>query len=168
MGLRLILAMCAAVGGALIGRSLAGACRRRCAVLKDIADGLRALRVNMISMFEPVCESLSRSECAILHDVGEAMRKGSSAREAWQQVKPSARRKGGAIDALIASDEQVLDRLFFHLGESGREQQDILLSGGIRALEERYIEARGKAAETDRLYISLGLLVGLMLALIVV
>lgn len=168
MGTRLALAVCIVIGCTLCGRALASAARRRAAALREIADGLRLLKVSMVSMFEPVRESLSRSDCGLLRQVGEAMAGGLSADGAWQAVKPRARRSGGAIDALAAEDIAALDRLFSHLGQSGREVQELLIASVLRDLEARLEEARRKSGEADRLYLSLGLLVGLMLALIVV
>ena len=42
-----------------------------------------------------------------------------------------------------------------------------MLTAGLTELERLRDEARGKAGEADRLYGTLGLLIGLMLALIV-
>ena len=72
------------------------------------------------------------------------------------------------MDSLIEADRQILTRLFDSLGQTGREEQDLLLSGVIEALERQQQAAQAKAAEADRLYLSLGLLIGLMLALIVI
>ena len=51
---------------------------------------------------------------------------------------------------------------------TGREEQDLLLSGVVEALDRQQQAAQVKAGEADRLYLSLGLLIGLMLALIVI
>ena len=96
------------------------------------------------------------------------MQSGVSAGAAWQAVKKEARRKGGQADALNQEDHLLLDRFFEHLGESGREAQEILLSSTVESLEQHYDQARTKAAEAEKLYVTLGVLVGLMLALIVI
>ena len=68
--------------------------------------------------------------------------------------------------ALTSEDRTALDGLFSQLGESGREQQDILLTGTISALNRSLEAAEARAREAEKLYLSLGVLVGLMLALI--
>ena len=45
---------------------------------------------------------------------------------------------------------------------------DILITDIQRSIEEAFESTRTKAAEADRLYVTLGLLVGLMLALILI
>ena len=75
---------------------------------------------------------------------------------------------GGMIDALSDADIDLLNRLFAGLGLSGRDSQEVLLAGCVRAISEARQEAAAMAREVDRLYVSLGLLIGLMLALIVI
>ena len=168
METRIALGACIVVGSTLIGRSLTGAARRRAAALRDLLDGTKQLRIHMISMFEPVQNALAQTECKLLEAVGGSMSGGKSAGAAWQAERMKLRRTGGPIDALKASDMQILDGLFAHLGQSGREAQETLLTGTIQALEQQWQAAKARASEADRLYISLGLLVGLMLALIVI
>ena len=122
----------------------------------------------MTGMFEPVQQSLSRSECELLSMVGGGMGPGIGAEGAWQVVRKAQRRRGGLIDALAGEDIQALDRLFSQLGTSGRDAQELLLNGVAQELEQNLSSARLRAAEADRLYVSLGLLTGLMLALIVI
>ena len=167
MQTRIALGLCIVAGSALIGRSLTGAARRRAAALRQLLDGAKMLRIHMISMFEPVQNALTQSGCAVLDAVGRAMGEGRSAGAAWQAERARLRRTGGPIDALKDADMQILDGMFAHLGQSGREAQEILLAGAIQSLERQWEAARAQALEADKLYISLGLLVGLMLALIV-
>lgn len=129
---------------------------------------LRLLRVHMTGMFEPVQQSLSRSECELLKRVGSGMGPGTGADGAWRAVRKVERRRDGLIDALAGEDLQALDRLFMQLGTSGRDAQELLLNGAAQELEMNLSSARLHASEADRLYVTLGLLVGLMLALIVV
>ena len=168
MEVRIALALCVVIASTLCGRALAGAARRRAMLLGQLAEGLKLLRVHMVTLLEPARESLLQSECAALRAVGEAMQDGIGADAAWQTVRKRARRPGGALDALSERDAQLLDRLFASLGVSGREAQDLLIKGAIQTLEEMQLQARAGAAEADRLYVALGVLVGLMLALIVI
>ena len=122
----------------------------------------------MTGMFEPLDQALSATACPTLIQVGEALRPGSGAKAAWEQVSGRQKRRGGRLDALTQEDYRVLNGLFEHLGESGRDAQELLLSGAIASVERHLAAAEGRAAEADRLYVSLGLLTGLMLALIVI
>ena len=93
------------------------------------------------------------------------MTPGTSAHEAWKRVRSA--RSGDAV-ALMGEDIRTLDAFFQRLGEVGRAEQGVLLSGVIRTLEDNLECARTSAGEAERLYGSLGLMVGLMLALVVV
>ena len=108
------------------------------------------------------------SNSRLLEGIGAAMGPGISAAEAWGAVLRKERRTGGLCDALLAEDIAVLDRLFAGLGESGRDAQELLLSEAAAALSESARSARERAEEAERLYTPLGLLAGLMLALVVV
>ena len=166
--MRIILALCVIVGCTMAGRSLAGSARRRAAVLKQLAGGLKILRVHVVIMFEPIRDSLRRTECPLLAQIADGMEDGASAVDAWLAIKPRLRRSGGPMDALTSADERVLDRLFVQLGQSGRESQDILISDAQLSLESLYESAHAKVFEAERLYVTLGLLTGMMLALIVI
>lgn len=168
MEIRVALALCVVLCGALCGRALADGARRRTETLRAMAEATRRLRVHMTSLFEPVQLALEHAGCPLYAAVAEAMRGCGSADEAWEKVRAKASRRGGAIDSLTDADRRALDALFAGLGQSGREEQDILLSGAAETLERLYSEARAKQRDADRLYGTLGLLIGLMLALIVI
>ena len=168
MGIRIALALCAVAGSTMIGKTMAGSLKRRAALLAELAGGLKALRLHVVSLFEPIADSLSRSECRLLEMVGRQMAEVGGADAAWATVKAKVCAPGGMADALTASDEQLLDRLFSQLGQSGRESQEALISGILQSVEEAREAARARAAQADRLYVTLGLLTGLMLALVVI
>ena len=168
MDLRVGLAACIVVGSALIGKSFTGAAHRRVRALRNVTEGVKKLRIRVVNMSEPLRNALDQSDCPLLSRVGGQMRQGLSAGEAWLSLKSADRAVGGPTDALCTSDVQVLDELFERLGQSGREAQEILLTGAIRSLEGLCDAARCKAGEADRLYAVLGLLIGLMIALIVI
>lgn len=168
MEIRIALALCVVLCGALCGRALAEGAQRRVETLCALVEATRRLRVQMTSLLQPVQLALERSGTPLYSLVAEAMTGGGSAATAWEQVRRRAARRGGAIDSLTDADRKALGDLFAGLGQSGREEQDLLLSGAIEALERLCEAARAKQREADRLYGTLGLLIGLMLALIVI
>ena len=166
--MRFVLALCMVAGCTLCGSAMAGAMRRRVRLLEEIIRGLKVLRLHMINMFEPVQSALKASGSAVLEALGEQMTPGVSASEAWARVRQTGCRRGGRIDALAPEDLRTRVELFDQLGESGRDQQDLLLNGACAALDRQLEQARKRTAEAARLYISLGALTGLMIALIVI
>lgn len=166
--MRFALAICVVVGCALCGSALSASARRRAETLAALIEGIKVLRMRMLKLLEPVAAALSGSGCDILAAVGRAMGPGEAAASAWGKVSQGAGRRGGAIDALDAADRRTLDQLFSQLGETGRERQELLLSAVLNTLERSLDQARTNARSAERLYLSLGLLVGLMLALIVI
>lgn len=126
------------------------------------------MRIHMIRMLEPVNLALKASDFQALIRVGEAMMPGVSARKAWAAVSGEQFRRGGMLDALTASDRVTLDGFFRHLGESGREAQEALLAETLQTLGQALESAARRAGESERLYLSLGVLTGLMLALMVI
>ena len=167
METRIALEACVVLGSTLCGKEAADVTRRRVKTLDALFEGVRVLRVHMTSLFEPVQQALQRSENPLLIEVADGMRDGRGAGEAWRAVKPGAIRRGGAADALQRQDLVTLDTLFSSLGQSGREEQDALLDCALENLARLRESARQRSSEADRLYVSLGLLIGLMLALIV-
>ena len=168
MEVRLALALCVVLCGTLCGRSLSEGARRRAAALRGIIEAVRRLRVRMTGMFEPVQGALQRADCPLFAAVAEAMSGGRSAGEAWDGIRAKAGRRGGPAEFLLEADRETLTQLFDGLGQSGREEQDLLLGSALESLEALHAVARAKAGEADRLYVPLGLLIGLMLALIVI
>lgn len=165
---RLALAICVALCSTLCGKAAADAVRRRYRVLDLLAEGIQTLRIHMTGMLQPVPCALENAGCEIMTRVAEGMGEGCSAGDAWRAVRDVVARRGGAADALTEDDLDVLDALFSGLGQSGREEQEALLDAAWRRICRLRDEALKKAGEADRLYVSLGLLIGLMLALIVI
>ena len=137
-------------------------------VLKTLIDGMKSLQIHMLHMLEPVASALVFTECPLLEQTGRAMTPGTSAREAWTWVKDISSGRRSGLETLAGEDLQTLDAFFHKLGEVGRAEQGLLLNRVIRTLEENLEGARSSAGEAERLYGSLGLMVGLMLALLVV
>ena len=166
--MRLALAICAVLGSALCGKAAADAVRRRYRVLDGLADGIQTLRIHMTAMLQPVRHALEETGCDILTTVAENMAEGRSAADAWKVVRETVTRRGGPADALTQADLEALDALFSGLGQSGREEQQALLEAALQRIGRLRDGALKRAGEADRLYVSLGLLIGLMLALIVI
>lgn len=156
------------LGSTLCGRAAAEAARRRYRVLSALTEDLQVLRIHMTGMLQPVQCALEKSACPLMKRVAEGMRQGRSASDSWQAVRDSTLRRGSPGDALSADDLAALDALFGQLGQSGREEQEALLGASLEAVTRLRDGALKKAGEADRLYVSLGFLVGLMLALIVI
>ena len=168
METRVVLALCVVLGSTLCGKALADSARRRANALKSLESGLRSLRVHMTSLCEPVRNALEHAGCPLLGAVAKGMEGGKSAGEAWRSVRRNALRRGGPADSMAEADARLLDGLFEQLGQSGREEQELLLKGALEEVCRLGAEAAKRVGEADRLYVSLGLLVGLMLALIVI
>ena len=166
--MRWMLAMCVAAGCALCGTAMAAGVRRRVAALKTLIYGLKALRVHMLRMLEPAAQALKAANCPILERVGAGMGPGVGAGAAWEAVRDGAGWRGNGLEALTGEDRRVLDGLFGGLGEIGKAQQEIELRSAIQSLEQNLTAASASAGEAERLYGTLGLLVGLMLAMIAV
>ena len=168
MEVRVAMALGLVLASAMCGKALADAVRRRARTLEALSEGLQTLRIHMTGRFEPVRNALEHCDCPVMALVAENMDDGASADEAWRSVQKRAARRGGPIDALNDGDRQILDHLFAGLGQSGRREQEALLSGTLRAIALRREGALAKAREADRLYLPLGILTGLMLALVVI
>ena len=168
MEIRVALALFVVLCGALGGRALSDGAKRRAEALRVLSEATRRLRVHMTSMFEPVPVALEHADCELFSMVARSMEGGVSAEAAWACVERKATKRGGILDSLTQADREALDRMFSGLGQSGREEQDLLLSGVAEALEGQHRLARDKLRESEKLYGTLGLLIGLMLALIVI
>ncbi len=168
MEIRVALALFVVLCGALGGRALSDGAKRRAEALRYLTEATRRLRVHMTSMFEPVPVALEHAGCELFSTVAQAMEGGVSAEAAWERVRDRATKRGGILDSLTDADREALDRMFAGLGQTGREEQDLLLSSVAEALEIQHRLAREKLKESDKLYGTLGLLIGLMLALIVI
>lgn len=168
MQTRVILALCLVLASAFCGKALADGVRRRARALREIVEGLRRLRVHMTGMFEPVRQALERCDCPLFTEIASGMEGGGSALDSWRALEKRDRRRCSPLESLAEGDRQILFQLFSGLGQTGREEQELLLGNAIEALERQRVSAQAKVAEADRLYGALGLLIGLMLALIVI
>ena len=162
--MRTALAVLAATLAALIGRSLGAVPARRARVLREAMDALQILRVRMLERLLPLHTALAQSRFEAFRRTGERMAAGEDANGAWRALLPALARRGGPLDCLSREDLAALTALFDGLGMGARAEQEGLLSGTARELGRLEAEAAKYGAEKARLYATLGLLFGLMLA----
>lgn len=162
--MRTLLAALAALGAALLGRSLAAACARRGRALRQAMDELQRARVDMLERRLPLHAALVRSGMEALRRVGESVGAGKSAAEAWRALLPTLTRRGASLDCLTGEDISALTAFFDGLGAGTRAAQEALFQTTLRELGRLEAEASKNGAEKGRLYATLGLLCGLMLA----
>ena len=168
MELRLVLAAVIVAGCGLCGRSMAWSAARRQRLIGEILDALRMLRVQIVSMLEPLDRALRQTEMPLFVSVADALAGAGGTSEAWKTVCTKECRRGALADCLEQGDRDVLDRLFEHLGESGRTAQDAAIRACIEALETIHAGARERAATTGRLYGTVGFLTGLAIAVLMI
>lgn len=166
--MRIALALCLVMGSTFIGQALSASSRRRVALLKNWILGVKMLRIHMSGMLETVDKALRMTDCPAMVQVSENMQNGQSAATAWQSLREKLCRHGNALDALKTSDREVLDNLFENLGQTGRSAQSMHLQSILKQLSDQLENARMQLSECQRLYVTVGFLVGLMLALVVI
>ena len=161
---RILMATAIVAGSSLCGLAMTDAARQRARALRTLGEDIRRMRTQMLGMFAPVRDGLELSASPLLRRVGEGMAEGLSAGDAWRR---QARLPGcGAM--LAREDKEALDALFGELGETGRERQDALLSSAAQRLGELLEGATEQARRAERLYGALGMLIGLLAALLVI
>lgn len=168
MNIRIILAISIVVCSAFSGKAFAAAAQKRAALINEMIEGLRLLRIYMTGMMEDVSRALMQTGNKILNIIGEEMTRGGNAAEAWKNVSISPKFQNIGLNALKREERDVIERLFARLGESDRESQKVLIESCIKALEDRLPEARKKAVEAEKTYAMLGFLIGIIIALVVV
>lgn len=166
MRLRLALAGCVVIGCTLAGRSFAWASGRRKRLLEQALEALKMLRMQIVSLLEPLAEALRQSEFSLFAATAGRLPECPSASEAWKSVLSRETRRGGIADSLQKRELDALERLFERLGESGRAAQDDAIRACIASIEEALNEARTKSEQADRLCTSMGLLLGLTIAVL--
>ena len=163
--MRVALALLAAVGSALIGRSVARGCARRAAALRSAMDAMQLLRIQMLERLLPLRAALEKSAFEPFRAVASELLNGDGAPGAWERARAALTRRGRALDCMMPEDLAALDRLFAGLGATARAEQELLFSACLAEIGLLEGEARRTGAEKGRLYTTLGLLGGLMLAI---
>jgi len=165
--LKLVLSVAAVAACAFAGRALARVDMRRSGILAETMDSLQLLRIHMLDGLMPLSAALKRSEGYILRGTGEMMTDISAA-EAWHEFSCRQTARGGKLDSLAPADCDTLDRFFFSLGRSSREEQGRVFETAIKELGELEHSARESGARKHRLYTSLGALAGTALVIMLV
>lgn len=166
--LKWLLCICIVIAGALCGRSLAWSAERRCRMLCEMVNALRMLRIRIVGQMEPLGRALEQSGLSLFSAVGKRLLEGKSALDSWHAVLREERQRGHDADCLTKPELTALDRLFECLGESGRAEQDQAVRACIEALEEIRIQAAERAAQTGKLYGSIGLLTGMAITVMMI
>lgn len=168
MQLKPILLIFIVVSCTMCGHALAGTIERRKRMLADLLTALRKLQIALTSMLEPLEEALKRTHFPLFEAVAERLPWERCAADAWDTVQNKECKRGGKADCLAPCDLSALDGLFEHLGMNGREEQAEAIQSCILVLEESLAETKERAAQTGKLYTSLGFLAGLSLAVLMI
>lgn len=168
MELKLILTAAVVAGCTLCGKAFTHAFRRRAQLLSELVDALKLVRIHVTRMLEPVERALRQSGSTLLEAVANEMSQTDGAAEAWRRLCFECCRRGGVADSLTERDLRALERLFESLGETGRMQQDAAIQSCAEALALARDEARTRRNEAEKLYTSMGALIGLAIAVIIV
>lgn len=164
MNLKLTMVLFIIAACALCGYSLAGAANEREKFLSELVAALRRLRIYIVDMIMPVEQALKQTDFPVFSAVAARIEKDRSLFDVWRMMAGSEK-----ILAVISdSERKVLDGLFEQLGESGRNLQDEMLRGCIRALELYAEEAKERAGKVCRLYTSVGFLMGLAITILLI
>ena len=163
--MRIALALLAAVGSALIGRSIAQGCLRRAAALRQAMDAMQLLRIQMLERLLPLHAALEKSGFEPFRLAGTLLAGGESGASAWKKAAAKLTKRGAQLDCLTADDLSALSSLFDGLGMSARAEQEVLFASALREVGRLESEAQKSGAEKGKLYTTLGLLCGLMLAI---
>lgn len=166
MQLKLLLAGCIVAACTLCGRSIAWSANRRCKLLEELVNALRMLKVQSIGMLEPLEVALRHTDFPLFAMIAQQLPLAKCASDAWQIVRTQETRRGRSADCLMERETAALDRLFEHLGESGREAQEASIRTCIAAIEVTCTEASEQSAKMNQLYTSIGLLIGLAIAVL--
>lgn len=166
--MRVVLAVVVVIGCALCGRAMAHSAERRYRLLLNTLDALRMLRVKIVETMEPLNEALLSSGSEIFAITARSLNQESSVSDAWLHACRTACARGGIADCLEQRDCDALNRLFEHLGGSGRSTQNTALLACIDELELLKEDAHTRASASGRLYTSIGILLGLALAVLLI
>lgn len=147
------------------GRMMACAQARRAETLRELAAGVKRLKIEMLERRLPLHEALSLAGGAFGAAAGE-MEGGAPPEEAWRRARERLSQRGALLDSLTGDDCTALGRLFQGLGAGGLQSQRLVLSEAEEEISRLYDQARRKREEQGKLYASLGALGGLALALI--
>lgn len=160
--LSVIIVACAASG-----RTISNVHKRRVEVIAELLAAIRVLRIRMLNSLEPVGILLRKSEAPLFQALGNSLGQGASLSACWEELRAASTRRGKMLDSLTESDLHILDALFMKLGTSGKEEQNALFSMIISHLEEAQEQAKNKNIEAEKLYTTLGALLGIGISVLI-
>lgn len=169
MLLKLVGAALVVGGAAGAGQAAAARLRRRVRELQQARTALQVLRTEISWGLTLLPDALARAGRCVGGPVGDLcaraaglMRSGEGAAAAWERAVAAA----APAAALAPGDREALVALAPCLGASHREDQLRHLDLCLERLAQAEAEARERAAADARMYQQLGLLAGLLLALL--
>lgn len=168
MKLRIGLACAVVIGCALCGRAMVSSLDGRCRLIAELIAALRTMRIHVTEHVEPLKSALQHSGSPLLEEVAKALAQNSEPTMAWARVRKDATNRGGVADCLGAKEIESLDQLFSQLGGTGKSQQDLALLRCIATLEEIEKAEKARLNESARLYTTLGTLLGLAIAVLMI
>lgn len=154
------LAMTAACGG--LGYSAARSPIRRRTALEELGRAVDRLEIAMLEKRMPLGEALRSGGGALFERAAvylEELEPDKALRRAAQELSG----RMGALDALTPDDMTAVYHLADELGRQGAQRQRLLLHETREELRRLEVQAALQAAEKGKLYVSLGVLGGLML-----
>ena len=166
-GMKLALAMILTAACAGLGWSAALRQTRRARALTALRRAVIRLKEDMLEKRLPLREAMARSEHPLFTRASGGA-EGIEPDEALREAAHALAARGGALDSLAREDMAALDRLAGGLGRGGADRQRLLLSETEEELSALENAAARLAAERNRLYVSLGALGGLALAVMLV
>lgn len=168
MELRTALAAVIVLGCGLSGKAMARASGRRYAMLKELAEGMRMLRIQIVRAHEQLERALRLAGGEIFSGVADGLSEGMGVLEAWERTSSVMFARGGQADCLTERDKGVLEGLFLRLGHIGSAAQDEAIATCVAGIEMLRDEAGERAASAGRTHVTIGFLVGLAIAVLIV
>lgn len=166
MSLKLMAALCVMVACTMCGRAMAMSAERRYRLLMDTLRAVRALRIQIVCLLEPLERALRQTEFALFERMAEGLAANVSAADAWREARNADRRNG--TEYLADEEVRCLERMFDQLGRSGRDAQEEAMAVCLTALETALTDARERARQVSKLYTSLGFLSGLSIVILII
>jgi len=166
-GMRLAAALALTAACAGLGWSAAQRQTRRVKALEALRRAVSRLEEDMLEKRLPLGEALAASGHALFVRAARAG-DGQPPGEALRAAARALSARGGQLDSLTPADMAAIDRLAGGLGRGSAERQRLLLAETAEELAALSANAEKLAAERNRLYVSLGALGGLALAVMLV
>ena len=166
-GMKLAAALILTAACAALGWSAALKQTRRAKALRALCHAVSRLKEDMLEKRMPLRDALAASRHPLMTRAAresEACEPG----EALRMAAASLSMRGGELDSLTREDMAAIERLAGELGQGGAARQRLLLSETEEELCALASGAEKLAAERGRLYVSLGALGGLALAVLMV